>query len=549
MERGTGISFNALFNNASIGIIVADQAGKIVLANPFLLDQFGYAAEELFDVGIEKLIPSRFHSRHTHRVKKYNEHPKSRPMGMGMDLFAIRRDGSEFPLEVSLGSYETDHGKFVIAFLSDISKRKEAEHALKQLNEDLEKRINDRTQSLTSTVKQLAQLVAETEAKDVELSRVNSFLGNIWNHAEVIIFVTDREGTLKMFNPTAEKLLGYTAEEIVNIHNPVLFLDESELILKAEEASKELKIPVPFDFSAIKIRTDMGLPNEQESTYVRKDGSRFAVLLTITGIRDNSGAIEYYLGVANDISERKKADADLRLALAKEKELSELKSRFVSLASHEFRTPLSTVLSSAYLISQYTDEEGQPKRERHVQRIVSAVNMLTDILNDFLSVGKIEEGKIQVRFTTFNIQSKLQDIISELQGLLKMDQRITLVHEGTEMVHLDPSLIKHIIINLVSNAIKFSAEGSEILIQTKKDQELVRISVTDTGLGISEEDQEHLFERFYRGANVNHIQGTGLGLHIVDKYVELMNGRIDCNSVLGRGTTFEIVFESNESHT
>lgn len=549
VKKGTGISFDALFINASIGIIVADQAGKIVLANPFLLHQFGYTEEDLLDARIEKLIPSRFHSRHTQHVTKYNEHPKSRPMGTGMDLFAVRSDGSEFPVEVSLGSYETEVGKFVIAFLSDISKRKEAEQALKQLNEDLEKRINDRTQTLTSTVKQLAQLVTETEAKDAELSRVNSFLGNIWNHAEVIIFVTDKGGTLKMFNPTAEKLLGYTTSEVVDIHSPILFLDEPELIFKAEEAAKELKMEVAADFSAVKIRTDLGLSNEQELTYVGKDGSRSSVLLTITGIRDNSGAIEYYLGIANDISERKKAYADLRLALAKEKEVSELKSRFVSLASHEFRTPLSTVLSSAYLISQYTNEEGQPKRERHVQRIVSAVNMLTDILNDFLSVGKIEEGKIQVRFATFNLHTKLEEIISELHGLLKKDQKIEYMHEGTELVNLDPSLIKHIVINLVSNAIKFSAEGSEILIQTSQEQEQITLSVIDTGLGISEEDQQHLFERFYRGTNVNHIQGTGLGLHIVDKYVALMNGSINCKSVLGNGTTFEIIFKLNDSHT
>jgi len=547
MERGTGISFNALFSNASIGIIVADEAGRIMLANSFLLDQFGYTEAALLYQPIEKLIPARFHSKHKQHVKNYSEHPRSRPMGTGMDLFAIRSDGSEFPVEVSLGSYETERGKFVIAFLTDISQRKAAERALTELNEELEKRIAERTRSLTGTVKQLAQLVAETEAKDVELSQVNSFLSSIWDHAEVIIFVTDKEGTIKMLNPTAETLLGYAASDIVHIHKPLLFQDEAEVKSRAKALSKELGMPVQPDFSILKARTDLGLPNEQELSYVRKDGSSFSVSLTITGIKDSNGSIERYLGIAIDISERKKADAELRLALEREKELGELKSRFVSMASHEFRTPLSTVLSSAYLISQYKSEEGQAQREKHIGRIVSSVNMLTDILNDFLSVGKIEEGKVQVRYSTFSLEQKLREIIAELQGLLKPAQTIAYTHQGAEMVTLDPGLLRHIAMNLLSNAIKFSPAGSVIELCTAVEEQYVTLSVTDSGLGISEEDQQHLFERFFRGANVTNVQGTGLGLHIVEKYVQLMNGSIKCSSALGQGTTFEIIFNTNNN--
>lgn len=542
MEKETSISFNALFNNASIGILVASDSGKIVLANPFLINQFGYSDAELLGAPIEKLIPSRFHTKHKHHVKQYNEHPRSRPMGTGMDLFALRKDGSEFPVEVSLGNYETEQGKFVIAFLSDISMRKNAEWALVQLNEELENRIDERTHSLTSTVKQLAQLITETEAKDLELIRVNSFLNSIWNHAEVIIFVTDKDGLIKMFNPTAEKQLGYTANEVVDIHKPVLFHDEEEIEYIACELSRQLNSEVLPGFNALKVKADIGLPNEHEVTYVRKDSNRFCVSLTVTGMRDNQGAISGYLGIATDISERKKADTDLRLALEKEKELSELKSRFVSMASHEFRTPLSTVLSSAYLISQYKSEADHSRREKHVQRIISSVNTLTDILNDFLSVGKIEEGKVQVRYSAFNIQKKLQEVISELQVLLKRGQKINYVHHGVEVVTLDASLLKHIVINLLSNAVKFSGEETTIELYTATDQDLITLSVSDSGIGISEEDQQHLSERFFRGANVTHIQGTGLGLHIVDKYVQMMKGHMICKSLLNQGTTFEIKF-------
>lgn len=525
MNRDTGIGFDALFINASMGILVANERGIIVLVNPFLVKQFGYEEEELLGQRIEKLIPTRFHQRHVRHVEHYNEHPKTRPMGLGMDLYAARKDGTEFPVEVSLGNYETEQGKYVIAFLSDISQRKEAEQALQQLNEELEQKIEERTLTLTSTVKQLAALIAETEAKDAELNRINTFLNNIWDHAEAIIFVTDNEGVIKMFNPAAERQLGYKATDVISKKTPTIFMDR-------EEASLPDLIGT----------ADAGQPNEREVNYIRSDNSRFPVSQTFTAMRNTQGEIEGYLGIAMDISERKKAETDLRIALEKEKELSELKSRFVSMASHEFRTPLSTVLSSAYLISKYAEKEEHPKREKHVQRIVSSVNMLTDILNDFLSVGKIEEGKIQVRYSMFDITQHLQQIISELSGLLKKEQVINYKHEGATQLELDPSLLKHIIINLLSNAIKFSPEGTVIDLNSRLSTDGLQLSVTDKGIGIPKEDQTHLFERFFRATNVTAVQGTGLGLHIVSKYTELMNGTIICESQLGSGSIFKLNF-------
>ena len=542
MNKGTDISFDALFSNASMGIIVANEKGEVVLANPFLLKQFGYAEAEVIGAPIEKLIPARFHAKHKTHVHHYNEHPKSRPMGLGMDLFASRKDGTEFPVEVSLGNYETAQGKFVMAFLSDISKRKEAELALKKLNEELEAKIDDRTASLTSTVKQLAQLIAETEAKDAELNRVNNFLNNIWDHAEAIIFVTDKDGIIKMFNPSAERHLGYPSAEIIDILTPVSFHDEQEVIIRSRELSQQLNENILPGFQVLSVKTDKGLPNDYEAVYVRKDGSRFPVSLTLTVMRNMVGETDGYLGIAIDVSERKKAETDLRLALEKEKELSELKSRFVSMASHEFRTPLSTVLSSAYLISKYTETEEHPKREKHIQRIVSSVNMLTDILNDFLSVGKIEEGKIQVRYSIFEVEQHIHNIIAEMNGLLKSGQHIRYYHEGDPMIRLDAGLLKHIVMNLLSNAIKFAPEHSIIEIYSKKSENTLTVTFSDKGIGISEEDQAHLFERFFRGNNATHIQGTGLGLHIVGKYAELMNGNVTCNSKIGEGTTFEVNF-------
>jgi PAS domain S-box-containing protein len=393
--------FEALFNNAAIGVITVDNTGKIVLVNQYALKQFGYEEAELLDQPIEKLIPKRYAHRHERHRDGYMAHSEnSRPMGMGMDLYAIKKDNSEFPVEVSLSSYSLKGAHYAIAFISDITVRKRSEEALIKLNAKLESIVKERTQVLSETVAKLEQQIREAREKDVQL----------------------------------------------------------------------------------------------------------------------------------------------RKSLEKEKELNELKSRFVSLASHEFRTPLSTILSSAYLVSKYVSGEDQPRREKHIDRIVSSVNTLTDILNDFLSVGKIEEGKIQVRMADFQLTELCNSLLNELNTILKKGQKILYHHTGSTLVWLDPSLLKHIIMNLISNAIKFSPENSQIRVTTTCGDKSVTVSVKDDGLGISKEDQEHLFERFFRGTNVTNIQGTGLGLHIVARYVELMNGRIEVLSDLDQGTEFVITF-------
>ena len=267
------------------------------------------------------------------------------------------------------------------------------------------------------------------------------------------------------------------------------------------------------------------------------------------------------IAFVSDISIRKKSENDLLQlnadlerkvmertnslseALTKEKDLNELKSRFVSMASHEFRTPLSTILSSAYLVSKYTETADQPKRDKHIERIISSVTMLTDILNEFLSVGRIEEGKIQLRYTDFNIAEQIKTHLGEMKTILKKGQKFRYAHTGNTDVSLDLSLLKHIVMNLVSNAIKFSPENTDIAITTAYTSDNLTLSITDAGIGISPADQAHLFERFFRGTNVTEIQGTGLGLHIVSKYAELMNGSIACKSELGKGTTFIIDFK------
>lgn len=176
-------------------------------------------------------------------------------------------------------------------------------------------------------------------------------------------------------------------------------------------------------------------------------------------------------------------------------------------------------------------------------RIRSSVNNLTDILNEFLSLGKIEEGKIQQHVSEFNLKDQFQLIINELKPILKDGQEINYDHVGVDQVKMDLSLLRNILINLISNAIKFSSEGSVIWAESViNGGDGLTIQIKDQGLGIPDDDKQHLFERFFRGRNVTNIQGTGLGLHIVSKYVELMGGTIKVDSALNEGTTFTLKF-------
>lgn len=389
----------AVLEHACMGILEINEEAEIISINQFGLTLFGYPKEEIINRKIEILIPQRFHAKHLQHREAYAAHPQNRPMGTGMDLFAVKKDGTEFPVEVSLSTYARNGHHYVIAIINDISVRKKAELEIKKLNDELEDTVEQRTGELKHAIQQL-------QVSKEELSRL----------------------------------------------------------------------------------------------------------------------------------------------LAKEKELGELKSRFVSMASHEFRTPLSTVLSSAYLLEQYNTGEEQPKRERHLKRIISSVNMLTDILNDFLSVGKIEEGKIHVKYTKFDVQKLITSVTEEIKNNLKKEQTIHYRHEGMNEVFLDASLLKHIVMNLISNASKFSPEASRITIHTFAGETEYIFSIADEGIGISEEDQKHLMERFFRATNATNIQGTGLGLHIISKYAELMNGTIQCRSALQKGTAFTITFSKNNTH-
>lgn len=378
---------DALFLYATEGILVADKNGEIVRANPSAGRLFGYADEALIGQKIEVLIPKRFSHKHEGYRKTYADMPHARSMGLGMELFGLKKDGSEFPVEISLSPYKNAEGTFVIAFIVDITQRKEAEERLRYYSEDLEKQVKSRT-----------------------------------------------------------------------------------LIL--EDAIHELE----------------------------------------------------------------KTRQELKRSLDKEKELHEMKSRFVSMASHEFRTPLTTMLSSLSLVTKYGEQNDMENQSRHVRKIKTSISNLTDILNDFLSVSRLEEGKVENSPEKTDLRTFGTEIVSEMQALLNHGQTIAQEYVGDAQMKLDQKLLKNILFNLLSNAIKFSPGGGEIRLRMEQTPAGLEIIVSDQGIGISEAEQKNLFERFFRARNATHIQGTGLGLSIVERYVKLMHGTIRIESKENEGT-------------
>ena len=391
--------FEAVFANATIGIIVCDRPGNMVSANALAGELFGYTPAELLGQRIDVLVPNAAGRHHAQLRAEFNAHPQMRSMGAHRgNLVGLRKDGSEFPVQASLSYFHLDEELYTVAYIIDITAMQDAERELAaqqqrvaRLNADLEQTVADRTNALLVTLEQL-----------------------------------------------------------------------------------------------------------------------------------------------------EKRGQELAQALAAEQELGELKSRFVSMASHEFRTPLTAVLTSADLIEEYSDSQQQPNRVKHVQRIRASVNHLNNILEEFLSVGRIEEGRIEAHPAPLDMAALLTETVLDVQSILKAGQTIAWDVQCPAPFQTDPSLLRKILVNLLSNAIKYSGPNSVVTVRASCAAGQLVLTVQDQGVGISEEDQEHLFQRFFRARNAANVPGTGLGLYIIAKYLELMRGTIALHSELNVGTTVTI---------
>lgn len=420
---------NKIFLHAGEGILIVNQKAEIILANNRCEELFGYSHEELLGKVIEDLVPHQYQKHHVARRDKYLGHPVSRPMGSGLDLEGLKKDGTTFPLEVSLNYMVHEEQTMVVAFITDISTRKKHEKTLEENQKELEEYASNLEEKVKNRTKELEHL------------------------------------NLGLKSQIRERKLAETA---------------------LKESLKEVT----------------------------------------------------------------KAEREIQKALEKEKELNEMKSRFISMASHEFRTPLTTILSSANLIGRYEEAADQEKREKHINRIRTSVQNLTNILNDFLSLEKLESGAISCKVKPFYFPELIYELRESMELTLKKNQHLDIsIASNLKHITSDPHLIKNILLNLISNAIKYSSEGTKITLSADMNEDhVVSISIKDEGIGIPEEEQKSMFQRFFRAENATNIQGTGLGLNIVKRYLDLLHGAINFKSKERVGSEFIVNFPVEKSN-
>lgn len=396
--------FNVLFEAASEGIIVVDEAQTIVSSNVAADTMFGYKKGELKGKSLNILIPRKYKSAHPAHFKGFLKDSEKRQMGHGRDLYGVKKNGEEFPVEAGLNPFQIDGENFVMSLIIDISVRKEAQRQIKELNNELENKIQIRTKELEESVKQL------------------------------------------------------------------------------KNANQNLEL---------------------------------------------------------EIKRRKEAENRIKNALQKEKELSELKTKFLSLVSHEFKTPLSGILTSVVLAGKYKLEDQQEKREKHLNTIKSKVHYLDNILNDFLSIERLESGKVNYKFSEFSLSKLINEVVYNANVTLKSGQNIAYTQDlETIVLHQDEKILELVLSNLLSNAIKYSPENTLIKFEVEPKGKYISFKVTDQGMGIPEKDQKHIFERYFRAENALLNQGTGIGLNIAKVHLENLGGSIKFKSKESQGTEF-----------
>ena len=743
----------AMFEEATLGILVVNADGEIQNANPFSEKLFGYAPGELQGQKVEMLLPEAFRKAHVQHRKKYHQHPTPRTMGANLDLAGQRKDGSEFPVEISLSFTNVNNEKLAIAYVSDISHKKniiedlqikdtaiskgampiafsDMEGNITEVNDAFVKLwgyenqseiigMNNRQLSFTnaeveeinSTIHHQGRWAGEATAMKKDGSSfgifvssnlmlneqgkptgmmasfmditplkktesINRDISRIVEESLNEIFIFDaKDFKFIQVNKGGRQNIGYSMEELKQLTpadiKPLFskkqFADYMQPLLKGEtqklqfETIHERKdkttypVEIHLEYSTLGnepvfVATILDISERKEAesyteAILSSIGSHIAVvnpegeILTVNkawedfakentngqisgtgvgtnyievckkssnlgnkdaetslqgiqGILDgeleefelvypchspkekrwfllqvkplshiNEGAAIVHLNITaqqeaeeklrqlNVELEEKVKDRTLRLiekrkklerALEKEKELSELKSRFVSMASHEFRTPLSSILSSANLIGHYEEGEQQDKRMRHVNRIASSVKNLTFILNDFLNLEKLESGKVRFHPAAIDFEEYVESFMDEIRLLAKGKQEIIFRHSGERKVLIDDNLVKNVLINLLSNAVKYSPEGKDVELISKNENGMLEIAVIDEGIGIPKADHAGMFSRFFRAKNVENIQGTGLGLTIVKRYLDLMGGEIGFESEQFKGSTFRV---------
>ena len=485
--RASEERFRSTFEQVTVGITHTGWDDRFLRVNQTFCDIVGYTLDEL----LTKTFVDITHPDDVDGDKYYvNQLLAGEIKTFSMEKRYIRKDGSIVWVNLtgSLVRKSTGELDYFVGVIEDISDRKDTEAAL----QESEQRF-----------RQLAENIHE------------------------VFWITDVAKSQMIYvSPAYQQIWGRSCESIYD--NPLSFVETIH----------------PEDRERVIAAFAKQARGEYHEDYriIQPGGEQRWIRDRAFPVYDASGQVYRIVGIAEDITEYKQAEQEIRQALAREQELNELKSRFISMTSHEFRTPLTTILSSTELLKYYSSKFTEEKKQIHFERIQSNVHHITQMLNDILLLGKAEAGKLDFNPAQIDVRQFCQQLIEEFQQGIGRQHSLCFTHQGQlAPVSLDQKLLRHILGNLLSNALKYSPIDRPVCLElTCRRKELI-FRIKDKGIGISQADQQRLFESFHRGTNVGNISGTGLGLSIVKKAVDMHGGTISVESQVGVGTTFTVV--------
>jgi len=498
--------FRALVQSAVMGVITMDAYGIVESFNESAQNIFGYTSEEVIGQNINMLMGPPEADEHDGYLLNYSEGRPRKTVGMSREVVGRRKNGERVYLDLGVSEIHMETSHFFTGTIRDIT---------------LIKKTTD------------------------DLANAHLQLQSVFNSAtQVAIIATNRLGRITIFNPGAERMLGYTSEEIIGQFSDIFHLD-SEVKQRAVELSEELGRPV-LGFDTFVALAKLGGYAEKEWTYVRKDGSQLMVDSAVTATYDTTGEITGYLGVALDITQRKRAEEALRLAKSVAEAANQTKSEFLTNMSHELRTPLNSVIGFSNIILRNAETRLEPKEITYLERIQANGKHLLELINDILDLSKVEAGGMDLEIVSLNVGDLVRELLGQVESQVS-EKPVRLENDiPPELVEIqtDPGKLKQILLNLLSNAIKFTAEGS-VTVKILAHPETLRptsIQVIDSGIGIPEGRIKNIFDEFEQvdSSTQRKYGGTGLGLSISQALCELMGYTLSVTSELTKGSMFTI---------